>query len=190
MEVYRSYAPRRCRRSIKIVSPILQLSPSKPSRFPPMKASRLAAVLVAGCLLSTPYVRSPIASAQTPGLPPGANTTNPNAPFYIDLRGLDFKTTPPTRNPANTNYPQATELPDGTLPAKGAQGNYIIGPTHKGSGANLIALKNPVGNAVSPRYDWALSSLSMSLPPFDRQGSSLEDVGSIVPALFDDQNKY
>lgn len=30
----------------------------------------------------------------------------------------------------------------------------------------------------------------MSLPQFDRQGSSLEDVGSIVPALFDDQNKY
>jgi transposase len=30
----------------------------------------------------------------------------------------------------------------------------------------------------------------MSLPQFDRQGSSLEDVGSIVPALFDEQNKY
>jgi hypothetical protein len=30
----------------------------------------------------------------------------------------------------------------------------------------------------------------MSLPQFDRQGSSLENVGSIVPALFVDQNKY
>jgi len=30
----------------------------------------------------------------------------------------------------------------------------------------------------------------MSLPPFDHPGSSLEDVGSIVPALFDAQNKY
>jgi hypothetical protein len=30
----------------------------------------------------------------------------------------------------------------------------------------------------------------MSLPQFDRQGLSLEDVGSIVPALFDDQNRY
>src|SRR5438309_11646768 len=30
----------------------------------------------------------------------------------------------------------------------------------------------------------------MSLPQFDRQGSSLEDVDSIVPALFDGQNKY
>jgi len=30
----------------------------------------------------------------------------------------------------------------------------------------------------------------MSLPQFDHPGSSLEDVGSIVPALFDGQNKY
>src|SRR4051794_23718037 len=70
-----------------------------------------------------------LASAQT-GLPAGANTTNPNAPFFIDLTGLDFSTTPPTRNPVTPNYPGATELPNGTLPAKGALGNYIIGPTH------------------------------------------------------------
>ena len=60
-----------------------------------------------------------MASAQTPKLPPGANTTNPNDPFYIDLGGLDFNTTPPTRNPANPKYPPATELPDGTLVAPG-----------------------------------------------------------------------
>jgi transposase len=30
----------------------------------------------------------------------------------------------------------------------------------------------------------------MSLPQFDPPGSSFEDVGSIAPALFDDQNKY
>jgi hypothetical protein len=71
-----------------------------------------------------------MASAETPKLPPGANTTNPNEPFYIDLSGLDFNTTPPTRNPANPKYPPATELHDGTLPPEGAQGNYIIGPTH------------------------------------------------------------
>jgi S-formylglutathione hydrolase FrmB len=70
-----------------------------------------------------------VASAQT-GLPPGANTTNPNAPFFIDLSGLDFTTTPPTRNPANPRYPGAIELPNGSLPGKGALGNYIIGRTH------------------------------------------------------------
>jgi hypothetical protein len=42
-----------------------------------------------------------------PSLPPGANTTDPNDPFCIDLGGLDFNTTPPTRNPANRKYPPA-----------------------------------------------------------------------------------
>jgi hypothetical protein len=64
------------------------------------------------------------------GIPPGANTTDSSAPFYIDTSGLDFKTLPPTRDPKNPNYPPATELPDGTLPASNAEGNFIIGPSH------------------------------------------------------------
>jgi hypothetical protein len=64
------------------------------------------------------------------GIPPGANTTDSSAPFYIDTLGLDFKTSPPTRDPKNPNYPQSTELPDGTLPPIKAEGNFIIGPTH------------------------------------------------------------
>jgi hypothetical protein len=73
------------------------------------------------------FIGGPLA-AQT--LPPGANTTNPAAPFYIDLTGLNFATNPPTRDPHNANYPLATSLPDGTLPSITAQGNFIIGPTH------------------------------------------------------------
>ncbi len=64
------------------------------------------------------------------GIPPGANTTDASGPFYIDTAGLDFKTSPPTREPKNPKYPAATELPDGTLPPSSAEGNYIIGPTH------------------------------------------------------------
>ena len=64
------------------------------------------------------------------GIPPGANTTDSSAPFYIDTSGLDLKTLPPTHDPKNPNYPPATELPDGTLPPSGAEGNFIIGPTH------------------------------------------------------------
>jgi S-formylglutathione hydrolase FrmB len=63
-------------------------------------------------------------------MPPDANTTDSSAPFYIDTTGLDFRTSPPTRDPKNPNYPFATELPDGTLPQSGAEGNFIIGPTH------------------------------------------------------------
>jgi hypothetical protein len=70
----------------------------------------------------------PYALAQK--LPTGANTTDPNAPFYIDLTGLNFSTNPPTRNPLNPNYPPATALPDGVLPSAQANGNFVIGPTH------------------------------------------------------------
>ncbi|MGI4941831.1 MAG: alpha/beta hydrolase [Janthinobacterium lividum] len=64
-------------------------------------------------------------------IPPGANTTNRAAPFFIDTTGLTLGTVPPTRDPSNPNYPHATELQDGTLPPAGAEGNFIIGPTHK-----------------------------------------------------------
>src|SRR3954453_12240733 len=78
----------------------------------------------------------PAAMAQAPcvtqnmGVPPNANTTDKAAPFFIDTTGLDLKTAPPTRDPANPAYPKATELQDATLPPAGAEGNFIIGATH------------------------------------------------------------
>ena len=63
-------------------------------------------------------------------VPPAANTTDASAPFYIDTRGLDVTTSPPTRDPKNPNYPAATELPDGALPRPDQDGNFIIGPSH------------------------------------------------------------
>jgi hypothetical protein len=85
-----------------------------------------AVALAVGTLLA-----SATHGADAQALPAGANTSNPNAPFYIDLGGLDFSTSPPTRNPTNPKYAKATELPDGSLPPKWANGNFIIGPTHK-----------------------------------------------------------
>jgi len=37
---------------------------------------------------------------------------------------------PPTRDPHTPGYVTATELPDGVLPPAGAEGNFILGPTH------------------------------------------------------------
>lgn len=90
-----------------------------------MKTSRLIIVVFAAVLSGTVI---PYALAQN--LPAGANTTNPSAPFYIDLTGLNFSTNPPTHNPLNPNYPPATVLADGVLPPINANGNFIIGPTH------------------------------------------------------------
>ena len=72
----------------------------------------------------------PACVTQNMAVPAGANTSDKAAPFFIDTTGLDFSTKPPTRDPSNPNYPRATELPDGTLPPAGAEGNFIIGPTH------------------------------------------------------------
>jgi len=82
-------------------------------------------------------------------IPPGANTTDRSAPFYIDTTGLDFKTLPPTRDPKNPNYPSAKELPDGTLPEAGAEGNFIIGPTHKPAPELTAQDGAPAGKVVT-----------------------------------------
>jgi Putative esterase len=83
------------------------------------------------------------------GVPPGANTTNPSAPFYIDTSGLDLTTQPPTRDPKNSNYPPATELPDGTLPPIKAEGNFIIGPTHSPAPELTVQEDAPKGKVYS-----------------------------------------
>ncbi len=38
---------------------------------------------------------------------------------------------PPARDPNTPGYVQAKELPDGSVPPADADGNFIIGPTHK-----------------------------------------------------------
>ena len=37
----------------------------------------------------------------------------------------------PVRDPLAAGYVKATELPDGSVPPLEAEGNFIIGPTHK-----------------------------------------------------------
>jgi len=66
-------------------------------------------VVLAGALLSTVWL-TPDARAQAPcvtqnmAVPPGANTSDKAAPFFIDTTGLDFSTMPPTRDPSNPNW--------------------------------------------------------------------------------------
>ena len=97
----------------------------------------------------------PAARAQAPcinqnmAVPPGANTTDKAAPFFIDTMGLDFKTAPPTRDPSNPNYPRATELADGTLPPVGSEGNFIIGPTHAPAPETMAKDGVPRGTVTS-----------------------------------------
>ncbi len=62
---------------------------------------------------------------------------------------MDLKTAPPTRDPTNPAYPHATELPDGALPVAGAEGNFIIGPTHKAAPETIAQANVPHGTIHS-----------------------------------------
>jgi hypothetical protein len=123
------------------------------------------------------------AFAQATGLPPGANTTNPNAPFFIDLTDLDFSTSPPTRNPANPNYPHAMELPDGVLPPPGAHGNFIIGPTHNPA-PEATAQNVPKGRVVT--FTMTSEDSSIYNPGFIRDESVLDGAVASAPTAPND----
>ena len=82
-------------------------------------------------------------------VPQGANTTDRNAAFFVDMRGLDLRTAPPTRDPHDPAYPPATELADGQLPTPDANGNFIIGPTHAPAPETVIRADVPHGTVRS-----------------------------------------
>jgi hypothetical protein len=75
------------------------------ARLPAPKNSLIRRIIASGTLSGLMVAQ--VAMAQTPRLPSGANTTNLAAPFYIDLSGLDFKTSLPTRD-SPTKHARAT----------------------------------------------------------------------------------
>ena len=75
----------------------------------------LAFAMIAGAFpLKAQNTAAPQQPAQAPAAPAARGTRPP----------------PPTRDPNTPGYVKATELPDGTVPAADAYGNFIIGPTH------------------------------------------------------------
>src|SRR5579862_8335421 len=57
--------------------------------------------------------------------------------------------TPPTRDPHTPGYVAAKELPDGELPAASADGNFIIGATHKPAAEMTIQPDTPQGTVIN-----------------------------------------
>lgn len=110
--------------------------------------------VLASALAASPVVAQTTCAVAGSTIPPGANTTDPSAPFFIDTTGLDLSTRAPTRNPLSPNYPPATELPDGLLPPIDAYGNFIIGPTHTAALETVVQPQVPKGTI----YTLTLSS--------------------------------
>ncbi len=68
---------------------------------------------------------------------------------------------PPVRDPHTHGYVTARELPDGTLPAPTASGNFIIGPTHTPAPESIAQPNNPQGTVL----DFTMSSADSKLYP-------------------------
>jgi enterochelin esterase family protein len=67
----------------------------------------------------------------------------------------------PTRDAHTPGYVTATELPDGTIPPTGANGNYIIGPTHNPAPQSLPGTNVPHGTI----YRFAIESTDSKIYP-------------------------
>ena len=69
--------------------------------------------------------------------------------------------TPPTRDPNTAGYVPAKELPDGTLPPAGAEGNFIIGPTHNPAPEMTVRDDVPHGTV----HNFTMSSADSKIYP-------------------------
>jgi enterochelin esterase family protein len=67
----------------------------------------------------------------------------------------------PARDPLTTGYPAATELPDGQLPSKNIDGNFILGPNHTSVPESLPQTGVPQGSVV----EFTMNSSSSKLYP-------------------------
>jgi enterochelin esterase-like enzyme len=68
---------------------------------------------------------------------------------------------PPTRDPHTPGYVRATELPDATLPSPNANGNFIVGPSHKPAAETIRSEAIPQGSI----YNFTMDSKDSKLYP-------------------------
>ena len=71
------------------------------------------------------------------------------------------RSTFPTRDPRTPGYVAATELPDGAVPSPDADGNFIIGPTHRPAPEMLVQTNVPQGTV----YYFTLNSTNSRIYP-------------------------
>jgi enterochelin esterase-like enzyme len=69
--------------------------------------------------------------------------------------------TPPTRDPHTAGYVEAKELPDGAVPPVDADGNFIIGPTHKRAPEVNVSLGGPQGTV----HEFVMNSSESKIYP-------------------------
>ncbi len=88
------------------------------------------------------------------GTPVMAQAPNPK-------RAAPVREIPPTRDPHTPGYVAAMELPDGTIPSPGANGNFIIGPTHDPAPETIVQADVPQGTV----YQFTMNSTDSKIFP-------------------------
>ncbi len=68
---------------------------------------------------------------------------------------------PPTRDPNTPGYVTAKELPDGAVPSPDADGNFILGPTHRPAPEMSVQTNVPQGTV----YNFTMSSADSKIYP-------------------------
>ena len=96
---------------------------------------------------------------QTPA-PAPVSTPAPAPPSQAPAATPAPRPQPPTRDPHTPGYVKAKELPDGTLPAN-ADGNFIIGPTHKPAPEMAVQEGVPQGTV----YEFTMNSTDSKIYP-------------------------
>lgn len=66
--------------------------------------------------------------------------------------GAQVRPTPPTRDPHAPGYVRAAQLPDTRLPPPGADGNYILGPTHSPVAQLAAFAADPPAKGAYPQF--------------------------------------
>jgi iron(III)-enterobactin esterase len=82
----------------------------------------------------------------TAGVPPIAQTpATPPPPMPPQATAPAPRPVPPTRDPSTPGYVTAKELPEGTVPASDAEGNFIVGATHNPAPETIVQDGVPQG---------------------------------------------
>ena len=86
---------------------------------------------------------------------------------------------PPTRDPHTPGYVAATELPDGTVPPPNADGNFVIGPTHRPAPEMVVQDGVPHGTVYTVTMR---STESKLFPGIAREAGTFGTVDPADPA--------
>jgi enterochelin esterase-like enzyme len=98
-------------------------------------------------------------SVTSPVVAQDRGASPPAAPAAQAARGT--RPPPPTRDPHTPGYVAARELPDGAVPPRGAEGNFIIGPTHNPAPEMTVQEGVPHGTI----YNFTMNSADSKIYP-------------------------